>query len=785
MTYLQSHGPRGLGALVCALLFTLVACGGGNTSTTETHVVSGMVQGIPEGTTLTLEITGGERVVVSTDGTFSFATPREVSSTYEIRVVGAPAGRAVEITNGSGTVTNSMQMIEVQVVPGYVVGGTVSGLSGALTIRLQDGQTLMLSQDGTFTFPLLVADGSAYRVTLDNAPATQRCSVTNGTGTVSMSNVDDVVITCLDTFTVGGTVSGLTAPIALQLNSEPSIPIVADGSFEFPTRLVAGETYTVTVPQQTQGQLATVTNGSGSIAATSVTDVTVECSARFMVSGTARGIVGEGQLELNGGYPLQIDTNGTFTFPDGLEDGATYDVQLLGWTNADANTAQELLGGSGTIASANVSDLELVHFGLWQHPADGSANLGGDEVINASAAVDSDGTAIYAYSDGGEVRISTYDGTSWADPTTDYSNGAADDYQLKADLANGTGLVAWIESDGSVQRVYATVRLAGTWSTPTALSDATVGAYELAASVGPNGTAVVAFTQLDATSNGNRMMYVAEYAEGSWTLPSDLDDYLSPDVNDCWTPVLEVADNRDALLAWTQSGTTNDHLMTAQKVNGAWYGTSSIESAKSFTTTSVGRYALAMNATGEGLLTWSQSDGSDDRVYLAAFDGGVWTHPTQITNHALPAEFTNASQPDVALRDDGTAMLTWITTHGSPSETSVFARVFENGTWGAVTLADALDADTTVSLPQVALRADGDALVIWRGPDIADLYARPYRAGRFVAPAPTTAFTPGGSGQMSVQAFEFGPTGLGVMAMVMYGSGCASNDRAYRSFVHR
>ena len=72
-------------------------------------------------------------------------------------------------------------------------------------------------------------------------------------------------------FTVVGTVSGLSGSVVLQDNGGDDVTVSADGSFTFPTALAAGAAYGVTVATQPAGQACTVTDGWASPARTSRT----------------------------------------------------------------------------------------------------------------------------------------------------------------------------------------------------------------------------------------------------------------------------------------------------------------------------------------------------------------------------------------------------------------------------------------------------------------------------------------------------------------------------------
>ena len=82
----------------------------------------------------------------------------------------------------------------------YTAGGTLSGLGTGKSVVLQNnaGDDLALSSNGAFTFNTALGDAATYAVTMLTQPSAQNCMVTNGTGTVSGANVNDVTVDCVD-----------------------------------------------------------------------------------------------------------------------------------------------------------------------------------------------------------------------------------------------------------------------------------------------------------------------------------------------------------------------------------------------------------------------------------------------------------------------------------------------------------------------------------------------------------------------------------------------------------
>jgi hypothetical protein len=77
----------------------------------------------------------------------------------------------------------------------FTLGGTVSGLLGTVVLQL-NGTDLSINANGAFTFASLVAEGAPYNVTVLTQPASQTCTVTNGSGIMGASNVTNVGVTC-------------------------------------------------------------------------------------------------------------------------------------------------------------------------------------------------------------------------------------------------------------------------------------------------------------------------------------------------------------------------------------------------------------------------------------------------------------------------------------------------------------------------------------------------------------------------------------------------------------
>jgi hypothetical protein len=80
--------------------------------------------------------------------------------------------------------------------PPPTLGGTVSGLSGSMALRLNGSETLNVASSGPFTFATLQSVGVNWNAEIQRAPQAQNCAISNGSGTGSTSPVTNIAVNC-------------------------------------------------------------------------------------------------------------------------------------------------------------------------------------------------------------------------------------------------------------------------------------------------------------------------------------------------------------------------------------------------------------------------------------------------------------------------------------------------------------------------------------------------------------------------------------------------------------
>jgi Galactose oxidase, central domain/Kelch motif len=435
------------------------------------YSVGGSVTGLPTGASVALQDNGGDTATVSANGNFTFATPIASGSPYSVTVLTQPVGTSCALSNGSGTV-DAANVTSVTVDcsgNAYNVGVTVTGLFASESVVLQDNgsSNLTVSNNGIANFSTPSASGAAYAVTVLTQPAGETCSVAGGSGTVGNTNVN-VSVSCVGlSYTVGGTVTGLTGTgLTLQDNGGDNLAVAASGSFTFSMQVAGGSPYAVTILTQPSGQSCSVSNGSGTVSAAAITSINITCAAAAPPNAGLWTWIGGADTQAAGTYGTQS------TPAPGNWPGTRY--YASSWTDSSGNFW--LFGGAGL---GNSTSAGGVLNDLWKYsPSSGEwAWMSGSPTGNTTGNFGTQGVP-----SGGNVPGSRSQATTWIDSAGNLwlfgglylsANGPLNDLW---EYSPGTGEWTWVSGSnvGYAHGVY------GTQGTPAAGN--VPGARQLASS---------------------------------------------------------------------------------------------------------------------------------------------------------------------------------------------------------------------------------------------------------------------------------------------------------------
>lgn len=191
--------------------------------------------------------------------TFTMPAPVSFGSSYMVQIQGTPAGLGCSVAHGSGTVGagNVTNVAITCAAQTYTLGGTITGLTqSGLVLSNGSDRLAVASGAGSFILGGPVPFDAGYDVQVQTQPSYESCTVSQGTGTMPAGAVNDAAVTCsVATYTIGGSVSGLTrSGLVLLDNAVDPTSIAANATqFSMATGIAYGSAYDVTVGTQPYG----------------------------------------------------------------------------------------------------------------------------------------------------------------------------------------------------------------------------------------------------------------------------------------------------------------------------------------------------------------------------------------------------------------------------------------------------------------------------------------------------------------------------------------------------
>lgn len=424
------------------------------------------------------------------------------------------------------------------------------------------------------------------------------------------------------------------------------------------------------------------------------------------------------------------------------------------WLTAIFFTTGLILSGCGTDDGWDDEDLAMIIASLnarvktWTHPEDLNDNISpdGQDAGFPRVAMDASGNAIivWAQSDGSNNQIfkSEYRNGAWTHPDGLSDNISPDGQEaIRFDLVmddNGNAIIAWQQSDGANAQVFISEYRGGAWTHPSGLSDNispdgqdAFDNFDVA--MDNNGNAIIAWEQNDGAKS---QIFKSEYRGGAWTHPADLNAHISPDGQDAEIPQVAMDDNGNAIIVWLQNDGAVRQIFKSEYRSGAWDHPADLSDNISPDGQAAVYPQVGMDAAGNAIIAWQQSDGANGQIFKSEYRNGGWNHPADLNANISP-DGQDADWPRMAMNASGEAIITWIQSDGANAQ--IFKSEYRNGAWIHPT-----DLNDNVSLdgqdavyPEVALDADGNTIIVWsQGTHpIYPIYMSEYQNGAWTHPS--------------------------------------------------
>jgi len=295
----------------------------------------------------------------------------------------------------------------------YSLSASIQGLSsGGLVLLVNTAQVAVASGATSVSLASMLNSGTAYTVAVQTQPTGETCTVTNGSGTISTSNIANVEVNCVaPTFTIGGTISGLSGSgLVLLNNGDGATSIAANATqFEMESPITSDGSYAISVKTPPGGETCQISQGSGTDVTTNIDSVVVTCAPwhgfietvlySFMGTddgadpttgltegqdGNLYGTTSAGGANGSGGTVFKITTAGVLTVLHSFENGTLSDGSVPSGViqGTDGNfygvTAYGGATGNGTVFMVTPTGAEFVLHSFGNGNGDGfnpSGNL--------------------------------------------------------------------------------------------------------------------------------------------------------------------------------------------------------------------------------------------------------------------------------------------------------------------------------------------------------------------------------------------------------------------------
>lgn len=162
------------------------------------------------------------------------------------------------------------------------------------------------------------------------------------------------------TYSIAASVQNLTGGGLVLLVNRAQVSVNSGAtSVSLASGLNTGATYTVTVQSQPTGETCSVSNGSGTVATSNITNIVVNCAANTIkIGGTITGLSADGLVLLdNGGDATSIAANATqFVMGSLIAYAGSYSITVK--TPPGGETCQ-IAHGSGTDVTTNIDSVVI------------------------------------------------------------------------------------------------------------------------------------------------------------------------------------------------------------------------------------------------------------------------------------------------------------------------------------------------------------------------------------------------------------------------------------------
>jgi hypothetical protein len=252
----------------------------------------------------------------------------------------------------------------------------------------------------------------------------------------------------------------------------------------------------------------------------------------------------------------------------------------------------------------------------------------------------------------------------------------------------------------------ATPPSAKAWQAPVLIETDNAGGVNAARiAMNPNGQAVAVWVQGDGT-RANIWANHFNPATSAWASAQLIE---TDNIGNAYAPQVAVNASGNAIAVWQQSDGTRENIWANRYVGatGTWIGATLIETSNLGDATAA---HLAFDTSGNAIAVWQQSDGTRNNIWANRYNAttGLWAMATLIETDNAGDAFT----PRIAFGASGNAVAVWTQSDGTHNNGWANRYSGTAGTWGAAELIETDNAGSAAGA-NVAVDASDNALAVW------------------------------------------------------------------------
>jgi len=338
-------------------------------------------------------------------------------------------------------------------------------------------------------------------------------------------------------------------------------------------------------------------------------------------------------------------------------------------------------------------------------------NAGGAD--RPSIVTDPSGNAVVVWQQFDGARLDIWanryvGGSGWGNAMLIETNDAwsAESPQIAVDV-NGNAIAVWGQSDDGIgNNIYSNRYVASTdsWGTAALIETNNPSGSLPQVGVDASGNAIAVWMQNDFPNNNiwvNRYMANTD----SWGASAQK---VSANIGSANNPQVAVDPSGNAIVVWRQWDGTHDNIYANRYVVGtnSWGTAELIETLD--TGSAKGIPDVAVDASGNSIAVWWQSDGTRTNIYANRYVAS--TNSWGVAALILSDTVGNAQGPQIDVSANGNAIVVWQQLDGARLNSWANRYIVGSG-WGTAVLIEVEDA--WAEAPQVGVDPSGNAVAVW------------------------------------------------------------------------